>query len=55
MTTSSQPTTEAETQRVTVRLPRDLLDEVDEACDAHGFMNRSEYIRYALRQSSITQ
>lgn len=42
------------TRKVTIRIPQDLLEDIDAACEANGFMNRSEYIRQALRESQIT-
>lgn len=36
----------------TLRLPEDLLNELAEEADEHGFSSRSEYIRHVLRNRS---
>lgn len=37
-------------QRVTIRIPKEQVDDVDEMVDTGQFPNRSEAIRHAVRE-----
>ncbi|WP_436930022.1 ribbon-helix-helix domain-containing protein [Halosimplex halobium] len=42
---------EPKIDRINLQISRSFLDVVDETWREHGFNNRSEFIRYALRDS----
>lgn len=39
---------------ITLRLPEDMADDLDEEAEEHGFSSRSEYVRHILRNRSGT-
>ena len=40
---------EKEQEYSTVKVPKDLVDEIDRMMDKHGFRSRSEFVKEAIR------
>ncbi|MFB6221744.1 MAG: ribbon-helix-helix domain-containing protein [Halolamina sp.] len=51
MSEAGSDTNDPEIDRVNLRISRPFLDVVDETWRERGFNSRSEFIRYALRES----
>ena len=48
---SEDTTGEAQMQKINVRVPTALLEEIDDLWEQRGYPNRSEFIRDALRSA----
>lgn len=48
---SDDTTGEAQMQKINVRVPTALLEEIDDLWEQRGYPNRSEFIRDALRSA----
>ncbi|WP_276275100.1 ribbon-helix-helix domain-containing protein [Haladaptatus sp. QDMS2] len=51
MSSDGNSGSDGEMEKINVRVPRALLTQIDEVWEQRGYANKSEFIRYALRDA----
>ncbi|MFC6993188.1 ribbon-helix-helix domain-containing protein [Haladaptatus sp. GCM10025707] len=55
MSSDGNSGSDGEMEKINVRVPRALLTQIDEVWEQRGYANKSEFIRYALRDAVTLQ